>query len=1227
MKIKDIFAKPIDRSIKGVITIGDEQDANVKQELEEYVVTHELQKHFQDFFEAYVASINHDTSRMGVWISGFFGSGKSHFLKILAYLLENRTVSGKPAINYFLDDNKISSQKTIDEIQLATSVHNETILFNIDSKAKNGSKSQKDAILNVFWQVFNEKIGLTGVDFWIADLERTLIRDGQYEVFQEKFQELDKNGRSWLEARNGFAFFKGVIKDALVASHSMTEDDATGFIEQLKKEYPLSVEDFAQRVNEYIKEQDDPDYHLVFLVDEIGQYIGDSQQRMLNLQSVVEDLGTYTHGKAWVIVTSQQAIDQVTEHINGQDFSKIQGRFNTRIAMSSANVDEVINKRLLVKTPESEKLLTNVYENDQYSINNLMIFESDITREHYQSAQNFADVYPFVPYQYNLLQDTLTAIRENGSDGKHLANGERSMLAVFQESAQRLENEDIRALVPYSIFFQGLDQFLDHTHMIVIQRAIKNERVNPEQVDHPFAVQVLETLFMVKYVENFKATFNNVVTLMIDSIDTDRVELEQRVKQALEALNKEQFIEKTTKGYEFLTNAEQEISRTIAKQNVEANEVSREIGDYLFSSKQINRKFIYPKLNNQYTFNFNQFVDDQPTGPTNNAMSIKINTIESGTNRDETELRRIALSPSDPQIIIDMPAGGEYTGNLYQALRIGKFVMNPGSHATDARSEKIVEVKRMERTSLITKAHNELEEALEEADIYVGDERLEAGSKGFSQRLSLAQIHIIDDVYRNLSYIEAIKNEKDIVSLFKASDELVNTDENVQAIQAVMDRINLDYNNRSRLAYRSILDRFGAAPYGYRELDIKWLVAKLFADARLKIFVNGVQINDDDPQEANQIADYFVKKQYVDKLQIVPRVAVDDRKKRALKEVANTVFKRRSFKNEEDDTLVKELRDVTMKNEKSVLEEFLRYSNRYPGQNVLEDGLNLITDLMNRKDTDDFYNRINAKKDDLLDWSDDMYEYGLEDFYSSPDQKHIWEDALTKIDIYDKSSSFISSPEVGKIYDQISEIINSNKPQGKVNQLKELNEDFNQVYGAEFDSTESNVEDSINIEWRATLDYAQNENLFDEFEGQINHNFQSFIREAQIARNLDEVVVIKSKAAVKKDGLLSVMDRKIAENERKRIEELRQKQVENETAISNNDDKEKDSGKPEKSNTVEVVTPERDEPKTKHISLKNLPVNRSWQVASANDVDEQLAQLRKILISQLQDVDELKVDL
>ena len=101
MNIRSIFEKSIDRNLKGVIKVGQEGNENVKQELEEYVVTRELQKHFATFFSNYKQGIIGHTDKMGVWISGFFGSGKSHFLKIISYILENKTADGIPAIEYF----------------------------------------------------------------------------------------------------------------------------------------------------------------------------------------------------------------------------------------------------------------------------------------------------------------------------------------------------------------------------------------------------------------------------------------------------------------------------------------------------------------------------------------------------------------------------------------------------------------------------------------------------------------------------------------------------------------------------------------------------------------------------------------------------------------------------------------------------------------------------------------------------------------------------------------------------------------------------------------------------------------------------------------------------------------------------------------------------------------------------------------------------------------------
>lgn len=148
MIIKNMFSKPIDRDIKGVIKVGQDDDANIKQELEEYVVTRELQKHFSDFFSSYKRGIIGNTDKMGVWISGFFGSGKSHFLKILSYLLENKEVGEKKAIDYFVDDNKIADQMVLADMKLAGTIPTDVVLFNIDSKSEVNGKEQSVCLKN-----------------------------------------------------------------------------------------------------------------------------------------------------------------------------------------------------------------------------------------------------------------------------------------------------------------------------------------------------------------------------------------------------------------------------------------------------------------------------------------------------------------------------------------------------------------------------------------------------------------------------------------------------------------------------------------------------------------------------------------------------------------------------------------------------------------------------------------------------------------------------------------------------------------------------------------------------------------------------------------------------------------------------------------------------------------------------------------------------------------------
>ena len=233
MKIREMFKKPIDRDIKGVIKVGQKEEENIKQELEEYVVTNELQKHFRDFFSAYGKGISGNTDDMGVWISGFFGSGKSHLLKILSYLLSNKEINGKKAIDYFLEDNKIKDEMVIADMKRACQTSTDSILFNIDSKSESTGNKGKDDILKVFLKVFNEMQGFSPKPH-VADLERELVSAEKYEEFKEKFKEILNETEKWLDIEIGSCNKEMYISDT--KSAQLEKHSITSFINKIQKE-------------------------------------------------------------------------------------------------------------------------------------------------------------------------------------------------------------------------------------------------------------------------------------------------------------------------------------------------------------------------------------------------------------------------------------------------------------------------------------------------------------------------------------------------------------------------------------------------------------------------------------------------------------------------------------------------------------------------------------------------------------------------------------------------------------------------------------------------------------------------------------------------------------------------------------------------------------------------------------------------------------------------------
>ena len=501
MLIQEIFSKDISRPINGVVKADQQNETIVWQELDEYVVTRELSVHLNELLKKYLAVIDnpHDptiTGRMGVWVSGFFGSGKSHFIKILSYLFANRLItnpedgSRQNAIDFF--DDKIKDPMMLGDLRRASRIRTDVVLFNIDSKAQDADG--RTAIRSVFWKVFNEMHGFCGDSLHLAEMERYLVRKGKYDEFKKVFAE--HYGSPWEDERDAYTLLKDDIVETVAKVLNKGKEATEEWFDKSEQTVNPSIETFCKRVKEFLDSKG-TDHRIVFLVDEIGQFIGSDTQMMLNLQTLVEDLGRVCEGRAWVFVTSQEDIDAVLGDLKStkaNDFSKIQGRFNTRLSLSSANTDEVIQARLLEKTTEAEKELQSLFSIKGDIINNQLTFTHDsATMNLYADGKSFADHYPFAPFHFQLVQKIFESIRKAGATGLHLSRGERSMLDAFQSAAVSISSKEIKTFVPLYEFYPCIESFLDTS----VKRSIAQAKDNSSL--KPFDITLLQTLFLIRY--------------------------------------------------------------------------------------------------------------------------------------------------------------------------------------------------------------------------------------------------------------------------------------------------------------------------------------------------------------------------------------------------------------------------------------------------------------------------------------------------------------------------------------------------------------------------------------------------------------------------------------------------------------------------------------------------------------------------------------------------------
>ena len=1206
MKIKEMFVKDIERDIQGVIVVGQGDDRAVAQELEEYVVTRELQKYFSEFFSAYKKGITGETPKMGVWISGFFGSGKSLLLKIFSYLLENKAVKGKRALDYFINDVKIKDPMVLADMQLAADTPADVILFNVDSKSEATGKQDKDAIVNVFLKVFNEMQGFCGSMPHLADLEQRLSEADRLEEFKKTFEE--EYGSSWESSRQHFDFIQDTVVDALADIGFMSESAARNWCERASEPYRISIEDFAKRVKAYIDHKGN-NHHVVFFVDEIGQYLGEDSKLMLNLQTVTEELGKECRGKAWVVVTSQQDIDSITK-VKGNDFSKIQGRFDTRISLSSANVDAVIKKRILDKNEMAARALRVLYEQKATIIKNLIVFNDGVEKKLYENASDFAEVYPFVPYQFNLLGSVLTSIRTHGASGKHLSEGERSMLALFKESAMQLRNAEMGAIVPFHRFYDALENFLDHSHRGVILRAYDTNAINPDKkTEDVFAINVLKTLFMIKYVLEIEANLDNITSLMIGSLDDDRIALKDEVEDALKILTRQMLVQKKGSIYVFLTDEEQEINREIEQQNVEMSEVVAKVSELIFEDIFIEKKYRYPEFNGRYAFGFNQFVDDRPY-KSNQGYDVGIRILTpwyEGAAEDST-LR--LMSGQGQEVLVALPNDAAFLEELRTYLKIEKFLrLNTSSQLT--KYETIKEAKRVEMRERFDNAKTYLKENLKDATIYVNGDIARINAKEVGARFTEAIGRLVLTVYHKLSYIDAAMGEMDIRKLFRTNNQSsFDLGESKNANQHALDDLQAFIATNSRMhmktSMKTVKERFMRAPYGFVEDDVQWLVAKLYRNGDIDFTVNGAAVSRLNRTE-DELVGFITKKQFVEKLLMEEHVRVGDKEKKAVRDVMKELFHVPGV-TEDEDALMQNFQKYANNLITAIERLEVQYTNyAYPGKKTLDDGKKLLQSVAQIQSPMEFYQTVAKKRDGFLDFAED-YE-PIKSFFAG-EQLDIFTRALDMLAIYEDSKTYIVDKSLEDVVAQMRAIVRSDNPYSDIPKLPELRTKFTTAYMKILETEDAPVLKSIDLCRARVMEVLNSKIYADNMRPDYSRAFDELREGAEKCNNVSALRSFADKANALKIRFLNEMDT-LDSNIAAQLRES-----EGNTSKKTDDP---ELGQP-------AGGPRRGPKKVKNISMRNIVLTSHWRLESRGDVEQVIEELKYTLFDELKENDVVNVE-
>jgi hypothetical protein len=876
--IGDLLTRDLSRKIEEIIQVDQADERSVHDEITEYVATDSIREQYHDLLKVIAEAPSDPNESVGVWVSGFFGSGKSSFAKNLGYALENRTVAGDKFADLFkqqlVDPNKHDTRISdlLDFINAKTPT--EVILFEVAKEADTRKVTQR--IAELMYTVLLRELGYSE-DFDIAELEIELEAEGKLPEFIATCKTLLK--RDWETVRAGaqkLSRASAILNQLDPKTYPSADSWAHS---QRNRDASISASKVVERTFD-LWQRRRKGKALAFVIDEVGQHVARSGDKIEDLRATIEEFGKV--GKnllkahkitapCWIVVTSQEKLDEVVAAIDSKrvELARLQDRFRYRVDLAPSDIREVATKRVLAKKTEAETPLKKLFSENQGQLSAALRLERTPRRTDINES-DFVHFYPYPPHYFDLCIGIMSGIRLQPGAPRHYGGSNRTIIKQAYEmlvsDRTAFAKKPLGALVTLDKVFELVEGNLSNEKRTDIYQIAQGFKSDAE--DQGWALRVAKAICLLEFVHNLPRTEANLAALLVDEVGKPAPLAE--VQSAVKRLNTAQFVRNTEEGWKLQTAQEKswetERRSHLEPKPRERNELTRTALQQIFDEPEF-KTFRYQN----HTFRIAIGVDGASIGDEGELPLTLCLTEDSdeftkrvGEIRTESQQKShendiywlFSLTPEIDELVAQLHASSKMVDKYSQLSAQQKISADEGTCLQDEKNSK---------NGYESRLRDKLTDAMERGTgMFRGVQKdASALGKGLGEILKKLFGVVAPELYPKLQMgsrplkgdeAEQILKAADLKALpnvFYAGDHglcLVIKDgfKNIVNINADVAKEVLDYlksehsyGNKDTRMGKALEKRFGGTPYGWERDMLRLILATLFRAGEIEVTYQG----------------------------------------------------------------------------------------------------------------------------------------------------------------------------------------------------------------------------------------------------------------------------------------------------------------------------------------------------------------------------------------------------